>query len=204
MGPDQHQRVPALRECRVLDAPVADELSAVVRVAAMVAGVPTATLNLLDENPACRDGDLRFHACVPLVTAAGRTLGTLCVSDSVPVELTDERLARLEDLAEVVLALVERRRQAGVNAEFERFAAEVGHDLASPMGVVYGYLELLDDHYATELDERGHRWIGSAMRAVGRMRTLTESLLTDARAGGDPCRSEDAGDTAASLSVPGS
>ena len=47
-------RLAALHEYCVLDEPADDELSAVVRVAAMVAGVPTATLNLIDENRQCQ------------------------------------------------------------------------------------------------------------------------------------------------------
>jgi signal transduction histidine kinase len=387
---DEQQRLAALHEYRVLDAPAGDELEAVVRVAAMVAGVPAATLNLIDEHrqcqlttagftggdspradsmcavrllaaefvhvrdasadPAYRDnpwvtgvrGDMRFYASAPLVTQDGHALGTLCVFDSVPGELTGEQTARLKDLTAVILALFERRRQARINAELaaeaearkqftdavletievavvaadpsghlalfnraardwhsldadpsvepsdfadryrlfrtdgitplpgaeipllralhgdtvrgaeliirdadrrsrhvitegralaaadgtplgavvamtdvtadrarqraleaahaellrsnaelEQFAAVVSHDLASPMGVVYGYLELLGDHYTTELDERGHKWITSAMRAVRRMQALIESLLMYARAGSGPCRRED-------------
>ena len=162
---DEQQRLAALHEYRVLDAPADDELEAVVRVAAMVAGVPTATLNLIDEHRQCqlttagftggdsarsdsmcalrfrtgqfvhvrdartdptyRDNpwvtgvlaDVRFYASAPLVTPQGHALGTLCVFDSVPRELTGEQIERLEDLAGVILALFERRRQARVMAE---------------------------------------------------------------------------------------
>jgi signal transduction histidine kinase len=76
------------------------------------------------------------------------------------------------------------------NAELEQFAAVVSHDLAAPLGVVNGYLELLADYYADEIDERGHTWITSAMRAVGRMQALIDALLTYARAGSGPCRRE--------------
>ncbi|WP_229073412.1 ATP-binding protein [Actinoplanes sp. DH11] len=47
-------RLAALHEYRLLDAPAGDELEAVVRVAAAVARVPTATLNLIDENRQCQ------------------------------------------------------------------------------------------------------------------------------------------------------
>jgi signal transduction histidine kinase len=390
VGPNEQQRLAALHEYRVLDAPADDELEAVVRVAAMVAGVPTATLNLIDEHRQCqltstgfagsntaradsmcavrfaagefvyvrdaatdptyRDNPwvtgvlarVRFYASAPLVTPQGHALGTLCVFDSEPGELTGEQIARLKDLAGVILALFERRRQARINgelaaeaearqqftdtvletidvavvaadrsghltvfnraardwhgldadpsiepadfadryrlfradgvtplpseevpllralhggavhgaemiirpddreprhvvaggralttadgvplgavvamadvtadrrrqrdlqlahaellrsnAELEQFAAVVSHDLAAPLSVVNGYLELLGDHYTDEIDEGGHKWITSAMRAVGRMQALIESLLTYARAGSGPCRRED-------------
>ena len=50
----ERERLAALHEYRLLDSPADDELEAVVRVAAMVAGVPTATLNLIDENRQCQ------------------------------------------------------------------------------------------------------------------------------------------------------
>ncbi|KUL22121.1 histidine kinase [Actinoplanes awajinensis subsp. mycoplanecinus] len=52
--PDLEQdRLAALHEYQLLDEPADDELSAVVRVAAVVADVPHATLNLMDENRQC-------------------------------------------------------------------------------------------------------------------------------------------------------
>ncbi|KUL27708.1 histidine kinase [Actinoplanes awajinensis subsp. mycoplanecinus] len=158
-------RLAALHEYRLLDSPAGDELEAVVRVAATVAGVPTATLNLIDEHRQCqlttvgfeggdsarsdsmcairfetgkftyvRDAsvdptyranpwvtgvlaDVRFYASAPLITPDGHALGSLCVFHNEPHELTVEQIARLEDLAQVILALFERRRQARLNAE---------------------------------------------------------------------------------------
>ncbi|RZS77904.1 PAS domain S-box-containing protein [Motilibacter rhizosphaerae] len=47
-------RLAALHEYALLDTPAGDELEAVVRLAAAVAGVPTATLNLVDEDRQCQ------------------------------------------------------------------------------------------------------------------------------------------------------
>ncbi|WP_436521374.1 sensor histidine kinase [Actinoplanes sp. HUAS TT8] len=53
--PDSEQaRLAALHEYQLLDEPADDELEAVVRVAAMVADVPQATLNLIDANRQCQ------------------------------------------------------------------------------------------------------------------------------------------------------
>lgn len=165
MTADELLRLAALHEYRLLDAPAGDELEAVVRVAATVAGVPTATLNLIDEHRQCQltttgfagadsprsasmcavhfergelvhhadarlvpefaanpwvTGELarvRFYASAPLITPQGHALGSLCVFHDEPRELTAEQLARLQDLAGVILALFERRRQARVTAE---------------------------------------------------------------------------------------
>jgi nitrogen-specific signal transduction histidine kinase len=382
----EQERLAALHEYRLLDAPADDELEAVVRVAATVAGVPYATLNLIDENRQCqltttgfsggdstrsdsmcaitfeagefvwvpdastdpayldnpwvtgRLGKVRFYASAPLVTPQGHALGTLCVFDTVPGELSDAQVARLKDLTGVILALFERRRQARINGELlreaeareafttavletidvavvaadpsghlslfnraardwhgldadptvdpgdfadryklfrpdgvpmtvdevplmralrggrvegaemiinypgrtpvhvhssgraltapdgtplgavvamndvtrdraqraelaatnaelrrsntelEQFAGVVSHDLAAPLGVVGGYLELLADLYETELDEQARKWVLSASRAVSRMQHLIEALLNYAQAGNGPCK----------------
>ncbi|GLW90672.1 PAS domain S-box protein [Actinokineospora globicatena] len=180
-------RLAALHEYAVLDAPADDELSAVVRVAAHVAGVPTATLNLLDEHRQCQlttvgfDGadsaradsmcqvvvttgapvhvtdasrDERFatspwvtgelaavrgYASVPLITPDGHVLGTLCAFDTEPRSFTETQVTALQDLAVVVLALFERRRQARAT---EALAAETEAARA------------LAEDYANELEAR--------------------------------------------------
>ncbi len=165
-------RLAALRDYRLLDAPADDELTAVVRAAALVAGVPHATLNLVDEDRQCqlttvgfegadsaradsmcalhfeegllvhvpdasrdprfarnpwvdgRLGHVRTYASSPLVSADGHALGSLCVFDTVPGPVAAERLAVLQDLAGVLVALFERRRQAREAADQGRRAGE--------------------------------------------------------------------------------
>ncbi|GAA2650945.1 sensor histidine kinase [Paractinoplanes durhamensis] len=162
---DEGARLSALHKYGLLDAPADDELEAVVRVAAMVADVPTATLNLIDSNRQCQlttvgfDGadsprsesmcdvefraggfvhvpdatlnplyrdnpwvtgrlaDVRFYASAPLITPDGYALGTLCVFDDRVKSLQPEQISRLLDLADIVVALFERRRQARAMAE---------------------------------------------------------------------------------------
>ncbi|BAL88608.1 putative multi-sensor signal transduction histidine kinase [Actinoplanes missouriensis 431] len=161
----ERRRLAALHEYHLLDAPADDELEAVVRVAAAVAGVPTATLNLIDEHRQCqlttvgfpgadsprsdsmcairfeagefmytpdasRDptyrtnpwvtGDragVRLYGSAPLITPDGYALGSLCVFHDEPGTLDAVQVARLRDLASVILALFERRRQARINRE---------------------------------------------------------------------------------------
>jgi signal transduction histidine kinase len=399
---EEQRRLAALHEYQLLDAPADDELEAVVRVAAMVAGVPFATLNLIDENRQCQltttgfeGGDstrrdsmcairfeagafvhvkdasidpayeanpwvtgklagVRFYASAPLLTPQGYALGSLCVFDDKPGELSAEQIARLQDLAGVILALFERRRQSRLtaklfleaeahqefvdavletidvavvaadptghlslfnragrdwhgldadpsvdprdfadryrlfrtdgitplgaedvpllralhggrvsgaemiikpagrpevhvvaggralaasdgtplgavvamtdvtadraqraalhrahtdlaatvaelqrsNTELEQFAGVVSHDLAAPLGVVKGYLELIGDLNSDVLGGQPRTWVSNAARAVDRMQRLIESLLSYASAGSGPCRRDpvDVGD----------
>jgi sigma-B regulation protein RsbU (phosphoserine phosphatase) len=71
---------------------------------------------------------LRFYAGVPLTTNDGFNLGTLCVIDQQPRELTEDEVASLSDLASVVMDELELRLAARRTVELEtqlRRSAEV-------------------------------------------------------------------------------
>ncbi len=53
---------------------------------------------------------IRFYAGVPLVTSAGNALGTLCVIDQVPRELSGRQARALEALSRQVMAQLDLRR----------------------------------------------------------------------------------------------
>ncbi|HTT64857.1 MAG TPA: GAF domain-containing protein [Bryobacteraceae bacterium] len=56
---------------------------------------------------------LRFYAGMPLLSPEGLALGTLCVIDRQPRELTPEQSAKLQDLAKGAVLLLELRRLGG-------------------------------------------------------------------------------------------
>ena len=55
------------------------------------------------------DPNIRFYAGVPLVTGAGVPVGTICVIDNKPRELTDEQVERLQFFAKQVVNMLEAR-----------------------------------------------------------------------------------------------
>lgn len=57
------------------------------------------------------DPHIRFYAGVPLQTPEGFTIGTLCVMDQTPRELTPEQLAALHALAHALMNVLEGRRR---------------------------------------------------------------------------------------------
>jgi PAS domain S-box-containing protein len=83
--------------------------------------------------------------------------------------------------------ITDRRHQTAElersNAELERFASVVSHDLRQSLTAVTGFLALLERRHAAALDEDGRRLLGYAIDGGERMRALLEYLLAYARVG---------------------
>jgi len=73
---------------------------------------------------------IRFYAGVPLILPSGEALGTLCVVDSTPKQLTDNQRRALKTLASSALAEIElRRRIIHLEQESERRRTAEAHIL---------------------------------------------------------------------------
>lgn len=101
--------------------------------------VPDTTLDdRFRDNPLVTgDPKLRFYAGAPLLTPDGLSLGTVCVLDTRPRELTEEQQQALRALARQAMAQLELRKAlklAEASAQYRRqILAIVGHDLKSPL-----------------------------------------------------------------------
>jgi len=76
------------------------------------------------------DTGIRFYAGVPLVVSGGEALGTLCVLDRKPHELSFEQRTALRAIADAVLATIEARRamlteRSAANRRIELLAAAI-------------------------------------------------------------------------------
>ncbi|MCA9637235.1 MAG: GAF domain-containing sensor histidine kinase, partial [Myxococcales bacterium] len=125
--------------------------------------------------------DIRFYAGAPLVTNDGHRIGTLCVIDRIPKQLTQTQLRALRTLGRQVIDLLELRHaasslarellkaegasrsresaaddavKADASAEHRAFLARVIHDLRTPLNAILGFSEYLREDEPIADDER--------------------------------------------------
>jgi signal transduction histidine kinase len=67
--------------------------------------------------------------------------------------------------------------------ELAGFASVASHDLAQPLQVAYGYLEMVRSEFGADMDETAAAWIDNAIGSLERMRKLVQDILAFARSG---------------------
>jgi adenylate cyclase len=100
--------------------------------------------------------NFRFYCAMPLVTPEGYALGTLCVMDFQPRELTFEQQESLRRLAQQLVGLLEHRRRlvelGAANRALEEARATVESEKAKTEELL---ARILPEPIARELKERG-------------------------------------------------
>jgi PAS domain S-box-containing protein len=87
-----------------------------------------------------------------------------------------------------VLRDISRRKAAArelmrSNQELQQFAYVASHDLNEPLRAVTGFLQLLDQHLAGQVDKETRYYIDTAVDGARRMRSLIKGLLDYSRIG---------------------
>jgi two-component system sensor histidine kinase/response regulator len=75
------------------------------------------------------------------------------------------------------------RQLARSNRDLEAFVCTVSHDLKEPLRGVEGFSRILQQDYASALDEEGQRYLGFVRDSALRMRQLIDDLLAFSRVG---------------------
>ncbi len=155
-------------------------------------------------------GAITTYAAAQLVTQNGVAIGTLCIFDPDPVEVTQDMMDSLEQLSEAAVKAMEMRREhttmtslleslAGGSRELRRsnehlaaFAGQVSHDVQGPLAAVLMSLQLVDEEVAAG-EEPGAEPVSpevvatllrTAMSGAQRMRATVAGLMDFAVLGG--------------------
>lgn len=133
---------------------------------------------------------IRFYAGAPLIAQNGSGLGTLCVIDRVPRQLTTHQVNALTVLRTHVTKLLELRYISRgldlANRELESFSYSVAHDLRAPLRSITGFSRILLDEHSTQLNEEARDFLQRINLAGQRMDRLTTDLLDLARLSRQP------------------
>jgi signal transduction histidine kinase/CheY-like chemotaxis protein len=112
------------------------------------------------------DSKVRFYAGQPLVTSSGDKIGTLCVIDQEPKELTEIQINFLKTISNQVMALFELRKEVAKEKTDSRnkvaFVSSMSHEIRTPLTAISGYIEILDEEITG--DER--KKYGSYLEAL--------------------------------------
>ncbi|OJJ23782.1 histidine kinase [marine bacterium AO1-C] len=153
--------------------------------------IPDARLDDRFENNPLVTGEPKviFYAGIPLNTAEGFPLGTLCVIDHEPQELSEQQMQALQALSCQVVKLLELRKNKKqletVNRELEQknydlqqFVRVAAHDLKAPLNNIEMITNLLKEVTEVANDEEGNKLVNMIGSASENLRTLVDGLLT--------------------------
>lgn len=76
----------------------------------------------------------------------------------------------------------DRTAQLGeANHELEAFSYSVSHDLRAPLRTILAYSQMLEEDYATQIDDEGRKNIAAVQRSANKMNQLIDDLLRFSR-----------------------
>lgn len=129
------------------------------------------------------DPRIRFYAGMPLETRDGYRLGTLCVIDSKPKNLTEEQRYALQILAKQAMKLIELRIKNQLLEQNlrirERLLSMLAHDVKGPVASLGMMAEMLAEDPLIPTEVTG--MMGEMQTVASRTTELIDNMLTWAR-----------------------
>lgn len=100
------------------------------------------------DNPlVASDPNIRFYAGAPLITPAGRAIGTLCTISDKPKQLNKHQRKALEILGREVIAQMELRRSLKIAVDANEYKTEflsnISHEIRTPLNAITGFSQIL-------------------------------------------------------------
>ncbi len=141
------------------------------------------------DNPLVQDDPhIVFYAGVQLKAKNGLPLGTLCVIDSRPRQLSQKQISALQALADYTMSLLQLRRQnkalneaqkqlKAINNDLEQFAALAAHDLKTPLGQLQSVAKIFIDLYGEQVNDQGREMLEMMITATKSLADLVDGLL---------------------------
>jgi signal transduction histidine kinase len=129
------------------------------------------------EGRLAREAGIRHAIAIP-VQSGERMLGLLVFASRRGEPPQEERLQALRSIADLIGQVVERR-----NAELEAermkndFFALVSHELRTPLTSIVGYLDIVREEEAGEINDEQRRFLGVIDRNARRLQRLVGDLL---------------------------
>ncbi|RFZ90764.1 GAF domain-containing protein [Mucilaginibacter conchicola] len=134
------------------------------------------------------DTQVIFYAGVPLVNDEGFALGSLCVIDHEPKQLTETQLKALNTLGRQVLTQMELRRKIAqlersnealteANTFIQKFAHMAAHDIKNPMSSILLTAQALEARLKNIGDEKSTALALMVSKAAKRLINLLNEML---------------------------
>ena len=133
-----------------------------------------------------------FYIGVRLINSEGNKIGTLCVLDTKPRELTEGQVKALQSLGKQVSSLLElngkamllKKKQAELTmayADLGKIAHIASHDLKSPLNNIISLTHLLKEDYGTQFDAEGTEYVNFLNDAAYQLSDLVSGILSYSR-----------------------
>lgn len=141
------------------------------------------------ENPLVTGNpNIRFYAGAPLVSPEGYALGTICVIDEIPGQLSDFQKDVLQSLSRQAVIMLELRKKSKLlieqkrqleehNTQLQKFAYVVSHDLRSPLNNISALSNIISENEELDLDEDSRKFLSMIVQSADSLKSLIDGIL---------------------------